>query len=310
MGVWLHPLFARANHSCDYNATISFNTSSSTKLVAVREIEKGEEILLPYIDSTQTFEYRQRELKSTYFFTCHCNVCVQGPSTFRDEFLVAPKNSDQVEAETVREVESQARDLMKSAKDEDPREALEKLKSALQLLAKTGIWPITRQPYPEIRQHLVQTSIHAGDFVDALVQAAIQHFRIDPTLYSERNPTYVIHTWILCRLIETTSLGFGPLSANADDYLEKSGVSKFALGSISVDLLDKLNRIVSRGDNGGGFSELYQTIKKKFAEINAQAEGGVEEWRNDHKTQIRKDRAAFERMMSNALERERQGLFP
>lgn len=273
----------------------------------MREIQKGEEILLPYIDSTQTFEYRQHELKSTYFFTCHCNICAQGPSTFRDEFLTSSKK---IETNTIRDVESRARNLMESAKDEDPPDALGKLKNALQLLARTGAWPLTRQPYPEIRQHLVQASIHAGDFVGALVQATIQHFRIDLTLYSERNPTYIIHTWILCRLIETVSLGSGPFSTTVDEYLEKFGVSKFALGSISVDLLDKLNHIIGRGDNGGGFSELYQAIKRKYAEVSGQAEGGFERWRKDHETQIRKDRAAFEQMMSHALEQERQGSLP
>jgi SET domain-containing protein len=64
------------NHSCDPNTVITspFN-DYRIKAIALRHIEKGEELCFSYIDETQPFHIRQKELKEKYLFACVCTKC-------------------------------------------------------------------------------------------------------------------------------------------------------------------------------------------------------------------------------------------
>lgn len=44
-------------------------------MIALRDIRKGEELTISYIDETLPFKDRQAKLKTMYMFTCTCPKC-------------------------------------------------------------------------------------------------------------------------------------------------------------------------------------------------------------------------------------------
>ncbi|WVW86441.1 hypothetical protein I302_108489 [Kwoniella bestiolae CBS 10118] len=76
IGVSNSPLMALSNHSCDPNAIVVFpNGGKLMELVAIRDIQTGEEILTSYIDLSCPYDIRQRDLQERYRFSCDCTLC-------------------------------------------------------------------------------------------------------------------------------------------------------------------------------------------------------------------------------------------
>jgi hypothetical protein len=78
----IFPLTARINHSCLPNAQIASQefVDSHMDLLALRDIEPGEEISISYIATGKglgqmSTNRRQRELQVKYLFMCNCNKC-------------------------------------------------------------------------------------------------------------------------------------------------------------------------------------------------------------------------------------------
>ncbi|KAJ3238101.1 hypothetical protein HDU81_008401 [Chytriomyces hyalinus] len=76
-GVGLYPnLIALVNHSCVPNCAVTFEPGShAARLVALKDIEIGEDISVSYVDSAEPWMTRQEDLKKRYFFTCTCSLC-------------------------------------------------------------------------------------------------------------------------------------------------------------------------------------------------------------------------------------------
>jgi SET domain-containing protein len=75
-GLLFDPVLAMANHSCDPNAEIECG-GRTVQLVALREIQEGEEVFISYIDEDDPVDVRREQLKSRYFFDCNCERCVR-----------------------------------------------------------------------------------------------------------------------------------------------------------------------------------------------------------------------------------------
>ncbi|KAI1468651.1 uncharacterized protein F4812DRAFT_458178 [Daldinia caldariorum] len=73
-GTYLNPALAMVNHSCIPNAFVQF-IGRAAILHAYREIKKGEEIEISYIESTVHRSQRQEALKTRYRFECACPRC-------------------------------------------------------------------------------------------------------------------------------------------------------------------------------------------------------------------------------------------
>ncbi|KAF5365332.1 hypothetical protein D9758_005411 [Tetrapyrgos nigripes] len=75
-------ILSRVNHSCSTNADRSWDSPTfSLQLRAARDIKKGEEITLSYIDGLlKPASDRQRRLRS-YGFQCTCQACVNAKSS-------------------------------------------------------------------------------------------------------------------------------------------------------------------------------------------------------------------------------------
>jgi hypothetical protein len=79
--VALYPLTARINHACAAKAEVRSQefVDFYMDLVAVEDIEAGEEITISYIRSSRRSlhcrQRRQRELQAKYLFVCDCSLC-------------------------------------------------------------------------------------------------------------------------------------------------------------------------------------------------------------------------------------------
>ncbi|KAG5919998.1 hypothetical protein E4U61_000336 [Claviceps capensis] len=66
----------RINHDCKNNAMYDWNTNIHRNTVhAIKDINAGEEITVPYVIFLKDRENRQRILKTWYHFTCWCSLC-------------------------------------------------------------------------------------------------------------------------------------------------------------------------------------------------------------------------------------------
>ncbi|XP_053315754.1 histone-lysine N-methyltransferase SMYD3 [Spea bombifrons] len=85
VGVGLFPSMSLLNHSCDPNCVIAFE-GRYLNLRTVREIPKGEELTISYIDVMMPTHQRQNQLKRQYCFTCNCHRCL---SNDKDKDMLA-----------------------------------------------------------------------------------------------------------------------------------------------------------------------------------------------------------------------------
>ncbi|EPY27538.1 SET and MYND domain-containing protein [Angomonas deanei] len=67
------------NHSCDPNLQVSYSYTNDETLhvTALRDINKGEELCISYIEETMPYLTRQQHLYEHYFFECGCPTCVE-----------------------------------------------------------------------------------------------------------------------------------------------------------------------------------------------------------------------------------------
>eukprot|EP00644_Phytophthora_capsici_P011719 jgi/Phyca11/572939/estExt2_Genewise1.C_PHYCAscaffold_500273 len=64
------------NHSCDPNCTVLYTKNGDGHVVAIRDIKKGEELCICYIDVDMDVQTREANLRE-YKFKCFCSRCVQ-----------------------------------------------------------------------------------------------------------------------------------------------------------------------------------------------------------------------------------------
>src|SRR6266404_1449256 len=74
LGIGLYLGFALLNHSCDPNACMTFD-KNKMGVRAVKDIKKGKEITVTYIDVLRERPKRQDILKYEYYFDCGCDRC-------------------------------------------------------------------------------------------------------------------------------------------------------------------------------------------------------------------------------------------
>lgn len=78
-GVGLYTLQSACNHSCTPNAEPSFlHNNHRLSLVALKDIQEGEEILISYLDECmleRSRHTRRKELMTNYLFVCDCPKC-------------------------------------------------------------------------------------------------------------------------------------------------------------------------------------------------------------------------------------------
>jgi len=228
----LDPFAARANHSCSPNAYIVFD-GAQMSFRALAPMKKDEEILVSYIESSNPYHLRQRELLERYFFRCQCTKCQQGVKTVEDRFLKNPEKlgprwdkdiqwpqgamtgfsqtdvddksnyvSDSTVGASLESTQWLARKQLETARRypqpipaEKMEEAVDTIQLGLSVCLQTHIWPEHRQPLAAIRQFVFTTFL-------SFKQGLKIYFHINPILYPQTcHPLRVIHNWTLMNLL-------------------------------------------------------------------------------------------------------------
>ncbi|CAH7689677.1 hypothetical protein BY996DRAFT_4602746, partial [Phakopsora pachyrhizi] len=100
IGVVLSGSAAFINHSCSPNAVVIFPEGGEgaskksgkewVKVIALKDIEPGDEILTSYVDLSVTRKERQKDLAQRMQFICDCELCVKSE---RDPSFVDPRDA-------------------------------------------------------------------------------------------------------------------------------------------------------------------------------------------------------------------------
>ncbi|CEG40944.1 Predicted histone tail methylase containing SET domain [Plasmopara halstedii] len=84
-GTALFPIICTMNHSCDPNCTVMYTKNGDGHVVAIRDIQKGEELCICYIDVDMDVQTREANLRE-YKFKCFCSRCVQERQQVEQQF--------------------------------------------------------------------------------------------------------------------------------------------------------------------------------------------------------------------------------
>lgn len=303
LGLVLHPLPATLNHSCDYNAVVRIcdawqlpkAVSCRIEVLPLRDIEKGEEILISYIDATLPYRNRQDELCERYFFKCQCNKCQEGTTAPTDVFLDGPTPLDLQE---LRKLEARAVELLNSAgSDGSLTGPVQKLKYAIYLIWQTRIWPLCRHPSPSLRHQLILAYLDARQFNLAFAHAAIQHFKIDPDVMPQsHHPVRMVHDWVFVRLMDQI------ISPEKNDSVSQ----KLDLSTYMIDvsfwrsyivqaLLDSADRLPPSHFRSIVYNSHQEIQYSRYYEL-------VDESKLDNAEQYEKELELMEKMMNDVLE--------
>ncbi|KAL2857660.1 SET and MYND domain protein [Aspergillus pseudodeflectus] len=179
IGMYMHPYAAIMNHDCHYNAIVGFD-GPQMYVKAIRPIKDGEQIVISYVDATNRYSVRKKELLERYYFTCRCDKCLVD----EDEPLAM---SDAV-ADAYALLESN------SATYEG-----DKLLGIITNLTD-NTWSLSDQPLVALVDEYIATLISEGEMESAMSAAALRYKYIDPDIYSEAHSLRVVHAWALAKI--------------------------------------------------------------------------------------------------------------
>ncbi|KAF8309730.1 SET domain-containing protein [Clavulina sp. PMI_390] len=204
LGVCVSPLAALINHSCAPNAVVVFPsrptaTPAPLKVVALRDLQPGEQILNSYVDVTMSGWKRRKELKETYLFDCACELCQKeefdprrsfkctrcaGLTPFSADSVTSAPTSTSAKSETIEcsrcglpladdagdcfdaiRVAQEANEKASKLQMLDPQRALKYTSSSLALLSQ---FPL----HPSSDPLLALTRLHLSLLIDALSQVS------------------------------------------------------------------------------------------------------------------------------------------
>ncbi|KAI9831374.1 MAG: hypothetical protein M1826_003547 [Phylliscum demangeonii] len=198
IGLCMEPTISLINHSCAPNATVIFDRQRLA-LRSVEPVAQGHEITLTYVDTTDPYPRRQRDLRDRYFFACACAKCQHGPTLREDHFLPGRPPSPALFA-----LEEQGYAAYDAAENNSATasQAIPALEEAANALRRSAAWPLDRQPWPGLRAILVVKYLAAQRWGDALKHLLVAYFHIDPLQVPRpSHPVRVGHLWRLACLV-------------------------------------------------------------------------------------------------------------
>ncbi|KAI9798424.1 MAG: hypothetical protein M1833_004818 [Piccolia ochrophora] len=258
IGVCVDPLAASVNHSCEPNAVVVFD-GPQLSLRAPKGIREGEEITISYIDNTEPFHRRQRQLLDRYFFQCACQKCQCG-STQREDRL--PGNAS--DGHEYAALEARCFNLLEEVRKTPGAEA----PSGRLLEAVDGLkslphgWPVDRQPWPSLRQQLGLSYLASGEWLHATLHMLKTYFDIDPLLFPQSwHPVRVVHNWCLVMLL----LQISSLHQSAPWTLKTVAAFEVDYGKVVWGLLTEVESNV--GQSHGHESRFAKLVRKKRHQV-------------------------------------------
>lgn len=215
VGSCLVPGATLINHSCDPNAH-HLSEESEVAIRSSRKIAKNEEITISYMDSTQSFEERQKTLFTTYAFGCQCRKCTNG---FQEQQEIL--TGDSVVDAQIRIAESKLQALLNMLAEGN--QELDGVETSIQEICNEPPsgkpWPINAFPLPILYDLLATRFADEQQWKKALQIRLKIVYVIDPLRYPEKlNPHRVYHLMALCQLEGYVPLEF--LLADLSSMLE------------------------------------------------------------------------------------------
>ncbi|KAF2270406.1 SET domain-containing protein [Lojkania enalia] len=314
LGIMVDPVLSHLNHSCDPNAFIVMDGSEAV-IRTLKPIEKDEEILISYIDTTNPYARRQSELQARWFFTCRCKKCQKGATCSEDKWAISPQNlasewkaiADDLiksEAETqspanhvgdsrdekrVAALQAKAFVLYEEQQTANPLEAIEKIRVGMRLCHQSGLWPPHRQPYAALREDLILNLLSVGKYRDAWTHSAKRYWNILPALYQEKvHPLRVVHMWQTAMLALYLANESEPVAPGVE------------LGLIAYALISEVKDIsqLSHGEN----SAFARSVQRKYGEIATEMQSELGANAGDIMSSAIKQQIALFREMSDRVE--------
>ncbi|KAK9480613.1 hypothetical protein V1514DRAFT_324933 [Lipomyces japonicus] len=247
VGIMLDLLLARINHSCQPNCVLVFD-GSVFSVVAMANINDGDEITISYIDNTQNKRYRKRELKKRYFFDCVCEKC-NAPEN--DWFKCPNCNAGFACDEVSRECNNCHVNLPKSPDELDTElqsniaelESVADFQKSVQQISgafKTGMVLLHRSPLAhQISTHFAYFK-HRNSCIEMRDVAAAEYFNIDPLLFKGLPKFYPI------RIAHGARLLYAQICNYVDKPSNHTIASLWALANELKDLLTDAARKETR----------------------------------------------------------------
>ncbi|KAI0376022.1 SET domain-containing protein [Hypomontagnella monticulosa] len=131
----LYPQVSRINHACRPNAFIRFTPSSlAVSIVALRDIEVGEELSITYVPLGKTREERQEALQK-WGFNCTCSLCTASKSE------IAASDYRRTKIKTLRQ------EVMDAVEAWDGRKAVRLTLEVLELMQEEELAPLYSSQY-------------------------------------------------------------------------------------------------------------------------------------------------------------------
>lgn len=269
------------NHSCDPNAYVMMD-GAEVSIRTLKPIEKDEEILISYIDTTNPLHRRQNELQARWFFTCKCSKCSLGATATEDGWADEPRklskeiakvadkivtdkvfaqdtanrSGDSVEEKRISALEWKAFEEYEQAQRlGDAVAAIRSIEDAMRLCHQSGLWLIYRQPFAALRDDLIINLLSEGQYTKAWAQCAKRYRYILPKLYpTPSHPVRVVQTWQMAML--------AAYLASSEDGVGAPGVN---MGLIAMMLVKQVMdvAVLSHGPN----SAFTKSVKQKAEEM-------------------------------------------
>lgn len=247
IGVFLDPILAKMNHSCDggnvfiyrpvYTNYVQWPNGSAhgkplMKLLPVKNIAEGEEFTITYIEHTESVQKRQQSLIKQYMFQCTCIKCQRDQNATGDI-----KKNDPDLFKNLQRWSDSVEEQLAALKNPSPQQVSRSVKSFTEIVNAMEQHPNFSPgwaPYPEAVHEL--KLMHMGERYDqALIYALKELFLVAPTVYvSPLNPRCIVHAIFLLQvfsLLADTYRPFPPPPPNQVEQrkdIEKRGFSQMS----------------------------------------------------------------------------------
>ena len=234
IGVMVDPVVARLNHSCEPNVFIhrpqhtmiggwmdspqlsADERKTFARIVPLRDIQKGEELLNCYIVPTVSVKDRNAKLMDNYLFECVCPKCLSDTKAIADlanENPGLPAQFAQWTKDTLRHV----------VRLKDKPDAFEKSVTAMDKSERYLEYPVlyTTGDFPEMAMRLILEALQIRAYDQALINVLRIHFLVNPQRYLHRHNPTNIYTMFLMLQILGVILGVAtPSGVNTKDKIE------------------------------------------------------------------------------------------
>lgn len=244
----MHPLIGKINHNCEPNAVIKCDGTERPPRIEICPLEvilPGEEITIAYIESSFTYEDRQKYLRDHYHFRCKCGKCAEEKDEFQRNF--EPRKPIEMGLTLMEQLQHKKTTGTTTT-------YIQQMRYILHQALVTGR-PLTIQPFPIILRELAHAYVDESQFNLAFVFAAILVFRVNPEIYhADVHPAKMADQFLLYRITDCI------LTAKAWEIQRLDLASReLHLVYLHTWLLEDLHKLRDRSREGGLHDYMYNT---------------------------------------------------